>query len=58
MAFGNAVWAYGSLLMLDPKARSHVEWPESDRAKAWHALTRTLALTLAPTLALTLALTI
>merc|ERR1719223_1307705 len=36
VAFGNAVWAYGSLMMLDPKASSHVEWPESDRAQAWH----------------------
>jgi hypothetical protein len=34
VAFGNAVWAYGSLLMLDPKASSHVEWPESNRAQA------------------------
>ena len=40
VAFGNAVWAYGALLMLDPKASTHVQWPESQKANAWHQARR------------------
>ena len=41
VAFGNAVWAYGALMMLDPKASTHVQWPESNKAQAWHEARRT-----------------
>ena len=40
MSSGNIVWAYGALLMLDPKASTHVEWPESRKADAWHQARR------------------
>lgn len=33
---GNAVWAYGGMLMLHPKASTHVAWPESKKSAEWH----------------------